>query len=110
MPASRDQPDFEADSAVVHADLEDLDAADSEECEVASAAIQPRRVQDAIFIVKIFTPIIPALINRLRMVVDSEWNMPPVLHIHKGLLPLLLPGMVQPTQSQNPASKLWSAM
>jgi hypothetical protein len=109
MPVSRDRPDFEVDSVAVHADLEGLDAADSEEeCEVASAAIQPRRVQDAIFIAKIFMPIIPALINRLRMAVDSGWNMAPVQHIHKGLP--LLPGTVQPTRSQNPASKLWSAM
>jgi hypothetical protein len=109
MPVSRDQPDFAVDSVAPHADLEDLDAVDSEECEVASAAIQRRRVQDAIFIVKIFTPIIPALINRLRMAADSGWNTQPVQDIPKGPL-LLLPGTAHPIQSQNPASKLWSAM
>jgi len=104
-----EQLDFEVDSAAPRADLEGLDAADSEECEVASAAIQPRRVQDAIFIAKIFMPIIPALINRLRMVVDSGWNIMPVQDIHRGQ-PLLLLGMVQATQSQSPASKSWFAM
>ena len=105
MPVLRDPPGFEVASAADHAALVVRDA-DSEECEVVSAAIQHRRVQDAIFIAKIFTPIIPALTSRLRMVV-SGWNMGLVEDIHRARL--RTPDMAEPTLSLNPASKSWSA-